>query len=104
MTSEEKNSSKNSSSLPLDLPAADQAQLEALGNIPPSLERLFNRDPLTLTRIELNSIVAELRQQRQNFVAADSEAKTAGRRVNAKKAIAKGKGAVPDLADILKDL
>lgn len=85
-------------------PPADESQLEALGSIPPSLERLFNRDPLTLTRIEINSIVSELRQQRQNFVAADSEAKTAGRRVNAKKAIAKGKGAVPDLTDLLKDL
>lgn len=79
-------------------------QMEALGQIPPSLQGLFGRDPLSLTRLELNSIVAELRQQRQNFVAADSEAKTAGRRVNAKKAIAKGKGAVPDLASLLEDL
>lgn len=91
-------------SAPLDLPEADQSQLEALGNIPPSLERLFNRDPLSLTRIEINSIVSELRQQRQNFVAADNEARTAGRRVNAKKAIAKGKGAVPDLSALLEDL
>jgi hypothetical protein len=88
----------------LELPEADQSQLEALGSIPPSLERLFNRNPLSLTRLELNSIVSELRQQRQNFVAADSEAKTAGRRVNAKKAIAKGKSAVPDLSEMLKDL
>jgi hypothetical protein len=79
-------------------------QMEALGQVPPSLQSLFGRDPLSLTRIELNSIVAELRQQRQNFVAADSEAKTAGRRVNAKKAIAKGKSAVPDLAALLDDL
>ena len=87
-----------------NFPLPDDSQLSALGSIPPSLARLFNRDPLSLTRIEINSIVAELRQQRQNFVAADSEAKTAGRRVNAKKAIAQGKGAVPNLKDLLDDL
>jgi hypothetical protein len=78
--------------------------MEALGSIPPSLQGLFDRDPLKLTREDLNAIVAELRQQRQNFVSADSEAKTAGRRVNAKKAIAKGKDAVPDMEELLKDL
>jgi hypothetical protein len=87
-----------------EAPLGTEVQLDALGGVPPSLQSLFGRDPLSLTRIELNSIVAELRQQRQNFVAADSEAKTAGRRVNAKKAIAKGKGAVPDLASLLEDL
>lgn len=85
-------------------PPPSASQLSALGSIPPSLQSLFGRDPLSLTRIEINSIVAELRTQRQNFVAADSEAKTAGRRVNAKKAIAKGKGAVPDIASLLEDL
>jgi len=87
-----------------ETPLGTPAQMEALGQVPPSLQSLFGRDPLGLTRIELNAIVAELRQQRQNFVAADTEAKTAGRRVNAKKAIAKGKGAVVDLSTLLEDL
>lgn len=85
-------------------PSPSPEQLAGLGTIPPSLEVLFNRNPLSLTRLEINSIVAELRQQRQNFVAADSEAKTAGRRVNAKKAINKGRDAVPNFASLLEDL
>ena len=88
----------------INSPLGTSAQMEALGGVPPSLQSLFNRDPLSLTRVELNSIVSELRQQRQNFVAADSEAKTAGRRVNAKKAIAKGVAAVPNLSAMLEDL
>ena len=61
----------------------------------PEWSRVFSPQP---------EIWAELRQQRQNFVAADSEAKTAGRRVNAKKAIAKGAAAVPNLSAMLEDL
>ena len=79
-------------------------QLETLGGVPPSLTDLFGRNPLSLTRIELNSIVEELRAQRKNFTVAEVEAKTAGRRVNAKKAIAKGSGSVPDLKSLLDDL
>lgn len=70
-----------------------------LGSIPPSLAELFDRDPLSLTRAEKNSIIEVLRTQRKNFQSAEVEAKTAGRRVNAKAAI---KGDVrPDLKSLL---
>lgn len=70
-----------------------------LGDIPPSLASLFDRDPLSLTRAEKNSIIEVLRTQRKNFQAAEVEAKTSGRRVNAKAAI---KGDMrPDLKNLL---
>jgi hypothetical protein len=76
-----------------------------LGTIPEPLQALFDRDPLSLSRQDLNSIIEELRKQRKNFVEAESEAKTAGRRVNAKKAIAGGaKATSVSLDDLLKDI
>lgn len=76
----------------------------ALGDIPPSLKELYDRDPLSLTRPELNAIVEVLRQQRKNFTEAESEAKNQGRRVNAKKAIAAPKGQSASLKLLLEDL
>lgn len=84
--------------------AFTEKQKLTLGGIPPDLASLFNRDPLSLTRPELNSIVEILRAQRKNFLSAETEAKTAGRRVNAKAAIKKGSGAVIDLNTLLEDL
>lgn len=73
-----------------------------LGDIPPSLASLFDRDPLSLTRAEKNSIIEVLRTQRKNFQAAESEARTAGKRVNAKAAIKTGSAAIrPDLKSML---
>ena len=94
----------------LDLPAGDIAggmtseQKLTLGGIPPDLQSLFDRDPLSLTQPEINGIVSVLRAQRKNFTQAESEAKNAGRRVNAKKAIAAPKEASASLKMLLEDL
>lgn len=80
---------------------------ETLGDIPGGLQALFDRDPLSLTRIEKNLILEELRKQRVAFSEAESEAKTAGKRVNAKKAVksASGSGGGKTLSsDALKSL
>lgn len=84
--------------------ALSQAQKETLGGIPPSLQSLFDRDPLSLTRPELNAVVEELRAQRKNFVGAETEAKNLGRRVNAKKAIKGETKGNASLAALLEDL
>lgn len=76
----------------------------ALGDIPPSLKELYDRDPLSLTRPELNSIVEVLRQQRKNFTEAEAEAKNAGRRVNAKKAVKGETKQLSSLKTLLEDL
>ena len=89
----------------LELPADSMSkeQKDTLGSVPPSLEALFDRDPLSLTRPELNLIIAELRAQRSRFVTAEIEAKTQGRRVNAKKAV-KGEPQSASLNALLEDL
>lgn len=83
----------------------------SLGNIPDALKVLFDRDPLSLSRIELNSIVAELRASREAFVRADAEAQAAGKRVkvpSAEKPAKPAKGEKPklsiNLTDLLSDL
>lgn len=78
-----------------------------LGNVPPTLQELFDKDPLKLTRPEINSIVTELRRQRQGFAEASETARIEGKsRVNAKKAIAgpKPEGKSNVSADVLKNL
>ena len=79
---------------------------ETLGGVPPSLQALFDRDPLGLTRPEINSIIEELRKQRVNFAQAENQARAEGKRVNARKAIAGPSGPVSAsiLQDLLKDL
>lgn len=82
----------------------NQVIKSALGDIPPSLKELYDRDPLTLTRPEKNAIVAELRLQRKNFTEAESEAKNLGRRVNAKKAVKGETKQLSSLKSLLEDL
>lgn len=79
------------------------AKEPTLGDIPPSLRELFDRDPLSLTRPDINAIVAELRQQRQNFVSAEAESKTKGTRLNTRKAVRGEKSSVPLDIDKLMD-
>lgn len=82
-------------------------EISTLGSIPISLQGLFDRDPLSLTRPEKNHIIDELRRQRVQFASAEGEARAQGKRVNAKKAIAdpnKPKGLSISLADLLKDI
>lgn len=95
----------------LDLPA-DEVQrsgltavgTSALGSIPASLQAFFDRDPLSLTRPELNSIVEVLRTQRKNFMEAEGEAKNEGRRVNAKKAIKGEKVVSSNIKALMEDM
>ena len=82
-------------------------QIQTLGSIPVSLQGLFDRDPLSLTRPEKNHIIEELRRQRVSFTQAETEARVAGKRVNAKKAIKDPnapKGLSVSLSDLLKDI
>lgn len=91
----------------LDLPPGEvltREQKETLGGIPPDLQYLFDRDPLTLTVPDLNAVCAVLREQRKGFMAAEGEAKNTGRRVNAKKAIAAPKEQSASLKLLLEDL
>lgn len=53
--------------------------LEGLGPIPPALSTLFERDPLSLTQIELNAIAQTLREGRAEFRQAEIESKAAGK-------------------------
>lgn len=59
---------------------------ETLGPVPVNLAALFNRDPLSLTKEDLDAIVLELRRQRGAFASAELVARQTGKRVNAKKA------------------
>lgn len=77
--------------------------VQTLGDIPVSLAELFNRDPLSLSRQDLNAIVETLRAQRTAFVQAESVAKKDGKRVNAKAAVKGAKVAV-DMSKLLGDL
>lgn len=58
----------------------------SLGQVPPSLQHLFDRDPLSLTTEDKMSIILELRRQRGGFQQAEAVARVSGKRVNAKKA------------------
>lgn len=64
----------------------------SLGQVPPGLSALFDRDPLSLSKEDLSQIVLELRRQRGSFQQAEAVARVSGKRVNAKKAT---KGAPP---------
>lgn len=81
-------------------------EISTLGSIPVSLQGLFDRDPLSLTRPEKNHIIEELRRQRTQFNTAENTARAEGKRVNAKKAIAApgGKGLSVSLAKLLEDI
>lgn len=54
----------------------------------PTLNELFNRDPLAWTDADRDLAIKHLRQTREIFAKEDSQARSKGTRANAKKAIA----------------
>lgn len=63
------------------------ADLEGtLGDIPPTLQDLFDRDPLSLNDRDIEVIILHLRQERTSFLNEERDAKDAKRRPNYKKA------------------
>jgi hypothetical protein len=72
--------------------------LEGLGPIPPSLASLFERDPLSLTVVELNAIAHTLREGRAEFRQAEIETRAAGK---SRVKVPKGK---VDIASLLDDI
>lgn len=50
-----------------------------LGPVPTGLEELFDKDPLNLTVLEVNSIIGHLREGRLLFKQAEIETKAAGK-------------------------
>lgn len=60
-------------------------------DLEPSLNELFNRNPLAWSKADREAAIAHLRKTREIFAKEEKQAKTSGRRTNAKKAI-KSKG------------
>lgn len=69
---------------------------------PESLTALFNKDPMELTKADLDTIVSELRTQRKNW-AADEAAKAAngGRKPRTVKASGKPSLSASEMDDLL---
>lgn len=62
-----------------------------LPDIEPTLDELFNRNPLGWSDADLHQVVLHMRRGREIFNKEDTAAKTAGRRVNVKKAVGEAK-------------
>jgi len=63
------------SDLPLDLPPNPLAEAEPL-----SLDELFDRDPLELTKQNIDQIILAFRNQRKTWEAEETAAKVTGRK------------------------
>lgn len=73
--------------------------ISELGPIPPTLGSLFERDPLSLTQIEINAIAQALREGRAEFRQAEIESKAAGK----SRVSLKPKGKI-DLSSLLDEI
>jgi hypothetical protein len=62
----------------------DSTIVATLGAIPTSLEELFERDPLELTKTDLMSVVLHLREARLNMLNEEARAKNEKTRPNYK--------------------
>lgn len=80
---------------------SQQSPEGTLGPVPTGLEELFNKDPLGLTVLEVNSIVAHLREGRALFRQAEIETKAAGK---SRVKVPKQAGGKVDLASLLDDI
>ena len=66
----------------------------------PSLNELFDRNPLDWGEDDLNRVILHMRKAREIFHTEDTKAKSAGRRTNAKKALSSGGSSNLNLSDL----
>jgi len=81
-------------------PNSTGVSIELPQGVEPSLNELFERNPLDWSDSDLSLVIQHMRKAREIFHKEDTAAKSAGRRVNAKGALAKGSPAQLDLSSL----
>lgn len=76
------------------------ASVQMPEGIEPNLNELFSRNPLEWSEDDLNKVLLHMRKAREIFHKEDTTAKAAGRRPNAKKALATGGASSLTLSDL----